>query len=97
MEEEAHEIMNRFLWIDKNTIKIMNKEGIEKILDVSNKFQEVEYNKIPLYNNDEVREDPLNHYYKNRKSLQISDVLNRLKKKYQYYKSAYYLEHKRDP
>jgi hypothetical protein len=89
--------MNRFLWIDKNTIKIMNKEGIEKILDVSNKFAEVEYNKVPIYNNEEVREDPLFHYYKNRKSLPISAVLNRLKRKYQCYKSAYYLDHKRDP
>ena len=52
---------------------------------------------VPLYNNEEVRGDPLNHYYKNRKSLPISDVLSRLKRKYQYYKSAYYLEHKRDP
>lgn len=89
--------MNRFLWIDKNTIKIINKEGIEKILDVSNKFEEVEYNTVPIFKNEECRGKQNSHYYKNRSSLSISDVLNRLKRKYQIYKSAYYLDHKRDP
>ena len=30
------EIMNRFCWIDKNTIRIISKDGVEKLIDLSN-------------------------------------------------------------
>ena len=95
-EEPASEIMNRFQWIDEERIRLINKEGIEKIVDMTNNFEEVEFNFIPLFNNDQVK-DPLRHYFTNKKPLDISEVLERLKRCYQDYKSAYYLEHKREP
>ena len=36
-------------------------------------------------------------YYNNRSPLGISQVKDRLIRKYQVYKSAYYLDHKNDP
>lgn len=34
--------LNRSKWIDENTLLIVNKEGIEKLIDVSNdKFEEI--------------------------------------------------------
>lgn len=34
--------INRMKWIDENTLLIVNKEGIEKLIDVSNeKFEEI--------------------------------------------------------
>lgn len=59
----------------------MNKEGIEKIVNIQNKFEEVEFNVIPIYNNLEIK-NPLNHFYKNRKGLLISQVMERLQRKY---------------
>ncbi len=52
--ESARDIMNRFIWIDKSQIKIINKEGIEKIVDLEHNFEEVEYNVIPLFENSEI-------------------------------------------
>lgn len=41
-----YDSLSRFLWIDNNTIKLMNKEGMEKIIDIStNEFKELSYNK----------------------------------------------------
>ena len=33
-KENCKEIMNRFSWVDSNTIRIINKEGIEKLIDL---------------------------------------------------------------
>jgi hypothetical protein len=35
-KENPKDIMNRFRWIDAKTIKIINLEGIEKLIDLSN-------------------------------------------------------------
>lgn len=38
--------LSRFIWIDNNRIKLMNREGIETIIDTSNvEFKELAYNK----------------------------------------------------
>lgn len=33
-KENVKEIMNRFAWVDYKTIKIINREGIEKLVDL---------------------------------------------------------------
>lgn len=48
---------------------------------MSDNFNEIEYNVIPLFDNSEMIE-PDNHYFTNRPGLQISEVLQRLKRKY---------------
>lgn len=78
---DIQNIMNRFLWLDNNQIRIINSEGIEKILDLSNNFKEVEYNVIPLFNNMELIYSD-SHYFTNRPVLELSEVLDRLKRKY---------------
>lgn len=45
-EEPAKEIMNRFKWIGDDCAKIINKEGIEKIIDMKDNFSEREFNII---------------------------------------------------
>ena len=86
--------MNRFTWITKDLIRIVNREGIEKLVSLKENSEEIEYNVIPLFDNKEVKK---NHFYKNRSALGVKEVLERLKRKYQHYKSAYYLEHKTEP
>jgi hypothetical protein len=48
-EDSAKEIMNRFKWVDEDTIRVINKEGIEKVIDIRNNFEELEFNFIPLF------------------------------------------------
>ena len=74
-------IMNRFMWVDNSLIRIINYEGIEKIIDIDNNFKEIEYNVIPLFDHCEMN-TPDNHYFTNRPGLHISEVLERLKRKY---------------
>lgn len=39
----------RFSWIDNDTIKVVNNEGIERLIDLKNNFKEIEFNRIPMY------------------------------------------------
>ena len=96
-EEDPKVIMNRLRWIDDQTVQIINQEGIEKLLTVGGqRLDEVEYNVVPLFDNHELK-NPLLHYFSNRPALHLCQVKERLMKKYQAYKTAYYLEHKREP
>lgn len=95
-------VAHRFMWIDNDTIKIVNHEGIERLIDLKNNFKEIEFNRIPMYNPD-ISND--NHYYIDPPLCEPEfepgkltfDPLERLKRKYQQVKSAYYLDGKRDP
>ena len=40
------------MWVDNDTIKIVNKEGIEKLIDIRNNFREIEFNLIPLFDSE---------------------------------------------
>jgi hypothetical protein len=97
LHEPASEIMNRFKWIDDETIRIINHEGIEKIVYLKDdELIEIEYNVIPLFDNHDVK-NPLRHFFTNKAQLGVYQVKERLIRKYQAYKSAYYLEHKQEP
>ena len=43
------ETMRRLRWLDEDKLHIINEEGIERIIDVSDGFKEIEFNFIPLY------------------------------------------------
>jgi hypothetical protein len=64
-------LMNRFKWVDFDTIIIMNNEGVEKKIDIKDNFKEIEYNIIPLYDDKEV-EEPSRNFFTNRPELSIS-------------------------
>ena len=64
-------LMNRFKWIDCDTVIILNDEGVEKKIDIKDNFKEIEFNIIPLYDDKEV-EEPARNYYTNRPELSIS-------------------------
>lgn len=107
MEFHEDEFMNvalRFTWIDNETVKIVNPEGIERLVDLKNNFKEIEFNRIPLYDPTWTGPEHCRHYYldppppehHNQSSHFTFDTLERLKRKYQHYKSAYFLDKKRD-
>ena len=75
---------------------MISVEGIELIIDMRSGYKQVEYNMIPLFDQEEIS-TPINSYFANRPSLSVNQVKERLIRKYQVYKTAYYLEHKRVP
>lgn len=47
------QVLNRFKFIDENTFIIASKDGFEKIIDIDNNFNEIAFNKIPMFDLDE--------------------------------------------
>ena len=87
--------INRIKWLDASTLKIVNEDGYEKIVDLDNNCNEVSYNYRPLFKSIDGVEYESNSYYHLRKDLTSNDILMRLKRIYQDYKSNYFLEGKR--
>ena len=53
---QASILMNRFKWVDCDTIIVMNNEGVEKKIDIKDNFREIEFNIIPLYDDKEIED-----------------------------------------
>ena len=100
--EDYLEVAHRFLWIDNDTIRIINNEGLERLIDLKNNFREIEFNKITMYLPEWCQKgnyylDPLaTEQPADLKAGIVFDTLRRLRRKYQHYKSAYFLDKKRD-
>lgn len=58
--ENFVDVAHRFKWVDNDTVRIINHEGIERLIDVNNGFKELEFNVIPLYNKEWCT---WNHYF----------------------------------
>ncbi len=104
-DEHYEEAAARFKWQDNDTLKVINSEGIERLVDIKTKkpnsegreFKEIEFNVIPLFQeNMQMREDMTTHYYYEKVDMSVRDTLKRLIFKYQEYKSAYYLDKSND-
>lgn len=48
-QESPATIMNRFKWVSDEIVQLISKEGMESIIDVKDKFKEIEYNMIPCF------------------------------------------------
>lgn len=51
-EQSFISVAHRFMWIDNDTIKVVNNEGIERLVDLKNNFREIQFNRIPMFNAD---------------------------------------------
>jgi hypothetical protein len=66
-----------FKWLDKDNIVFVNKEGIEKLVDISNEdCKEISYNVVPQFNEDNI--DSYKHFYYDRESLEPDNTYRRL-------------------
>ena len=48
-KDDNKEIIRRMLWIDNEHIKLLNRDGIEKIVDFTKGFKEKAYNVITCF------------------------------------------------
>lgn len=48
-EGDVKDYAMHFKWIDSSTIRLINKEGIEKIIDIDNGFKEIAFCAVPLF------------------------------------------------
>jgi hypothetical protein len=42
-------IAEMFMWMDNDRVKVVSKEGIEKIVDIRDGFKEISYAAVPLF------------------------------------------------
>jgi hypothetical protein len=78
-DSDSLKVLNSMKWIDNNLMKVVNPEGAEKIVDVSNNFKEICFNVIPIFNQVEGgEEDQELPYYTLRKKLEEDNVTGRL-------------------
>lgn len=52
-EEDPKEMMLKFRWVNDGAIKVLNKEGVELMIDVANsEFTQLAYNKLCNYDHE---------------------------------------------
>lgn len=85
-EEAITDVVRRFRWLSDDRLHIINKEGIERIVDIQDGYKEVQFNFIPLYDKTICTKQ---HYMHDPPSYLQSECLKTLKKRYQSYKSSY--------
>lgn len=87
------EVVHRFKWYSNNTIQVINAEGLERIIELGkgDKFNELHFHNIPLYMS---YWSAHNHYYYEKPAVELGNVNERLKRKYQTYKQLTHTENK---
>ncbi|CDW71666.1 wd-40 repeat protein [Stylonychia lemnae] len=85
-------VINRFMFIDDETFKIVSEDGIEKMVHIDNGFQQLGFNYIPLFKEIDEMDYEKTPYYLFQPSYFKTICLN--KQSYQNYKSLYLLEGK---
>lgn len=93
-KEPISDVVRRFRWINEDLMHIINNEGMERIVDISNGYKEVQFNFIPLYDKTICTKQ---HYLCDPPSYMKDECLKTLKKRYQFYKSAYNMKLALDP
>ncbi|CDW84989.1 wd-40 repeat protein [Stylonychia lemnae] len=88
-------VLNRMKFIDDETFQIVSEDGIEKIIHIDDGFKELEFNYRPLFTTSPSEEYMEFHYYTEREFVTAYDSTTWLKRKYQQYKTSYYLKNKR--
>lgn len=83
--QRISEIVMRFKWVGNDMFKIINQSGMEKLVDVGTDFKQEQFNKIQNFNYEEEKN---RNYYFDRLPLEPKQVLQRLVRKSQNYKSA---------
>lgn len=81
--EDAVEVVHRFKWEDNKSLRVVNNEGFERLVRLDAQFSEIQFHSIPMYMSYWCT---FNHYYYDRPPVDIGNVLERLKRKYQGYK-----------
>ena len=90
-KEDPAQVINRFKWLTTETFLIVSKEGVEKLVHIDDGFKEINYNYRPLFTDISGVEYTNSHYYVLRSKLTESQVIERLKRRYQTYKTSYFL------
>jgi hypothetical protein len=83
-KENVKLIVRRFKWVDNQRIRIMNREGFQKTIDINDGFREISYCSVPMIHEyNYLRDDSIpGHYFFDMTQIPEDDNRTRLMRKY---------------
>lgn len=77
------------MWIDNYRIRLVNIEGVEKVIDVHDNMKQLSYGTVPmlknvdfLHENTKPAENEQGHFFYDLKRIDVSDIETRLRIKF---------------
>ena len=67
-------LIKKFRWVNSNIIKIINEEGIEKMIDIQHGFKDINQDTVPMIDVAEINKEGYKHYYFAPKTIEIGDT-----------------------
>eukprot|EP00347_Sterkiella_histriomuscorum_P010355 403376619 len=104
--DDTNMIARKFTWIDNYKVRIINIEGVEKVLDVHNKMEQLSYGTVPMLTHNDftdknddgvINDKDTGHYFYDQKKVEIYEIEKKLRLKYQDYFRAYFVDNKKQP
>jgi hypothetical protein len=83
-------IGKKFQWLTNSTIRVINDDGIEKTVDITNKCEQVSYCIVPMVDIEYLRRANSSHYFYDLSITRKNQTIERLTRKYQEYFTACY-------
>ena len=76
--EDPEEMMLKFKWVSNDMFKVINTEGIEKLVDTGAGFKQENFNKV---HNFDYKDELDRNFYFARRPLTPDNILERLRRK----------------
>ena len=83
-------IGKKFQWLDNSTIRLINDDGIEKTVDITKNCEQISYCSVPMLDIEYLKSANSSHYFYDVSITRENQTIERLKRKYQEYFTAYY-------
>lgn len=78
----------KFQWVSNSQIRVINNDGIEKIVDITNNCDQISYCTVPMLDIEYLRSDNASHFFYDISITRENQTIERLKRKYQQYFAA---------
>ena len=83
-------IGKKFQWLNNSTIRLINDDGIEKTVDITKYCEQISYCSVPMLDIEYLKSANSSHYFYDVSITRENQTIERLKRKYQEYFTAYY-------
>lgn len=80
----------KFQWLSNSYIRVINNDGIEKTVDITTEnCEQISYCSVPILDLNYLKKEKYSHYFYDMSITKENQTIERLKRKYQEYFTAY--------
>jgi hypothetical protein len=88
----------KFQWLTNSYIRVVNNDGIEKTVDITTeKCEQISYCTVPMLDLAYLKKEKYSHYFYDMSITRENQTIERLKRKFQEYFTAYFSSGLREP